>query len=302
VSSAALGKPAAPTVGAWTLGCHGDLPCALASVNRTDPATILFIGDLHADSPYADRAAIRRVLDEAVERDAAIILLGDTFDAMQSRGDKRANKAALAERYAGRDDYLNALLEDVAGLLRPYARHVWILLHGNHDTGITKYHEVDLVKLLARDLNAHGGHVTTPGYQTYLAIKANTGGCKHHHVTLGFVTHGSGGASPVTKGAIGMARRATTYPDAAFIVSGHLHTDVQVSHPQYRVSHRGRLYVSRQRHVQVGAWKVESPTAPSWAVERGMPPALPAAYWLEFRRARGEGSVPRVTHRFVEAT
>lgn len=289
-------------IGAWEPTTYGDLPALASSVNRTEPRSILFIGDLHADSPYADRVGIRRVLDEAVERDAAIILLGDTFDAMQSKGDKRGNKAALMERYAGRDDYLNALLEDVAGFLRPYAANVWILLHGNHDSGITKYHEVDLVKLLARDMNAHGGRVITPGYQTYLAIKTGTSGCKWHHVTLGFITHGSGGASPITKGAIGMARRATTYPDAAFIVSGHLHTDVQVSHPQYRVSHKGRLYVARQRHVQVGAWKLESHTAPSWAVEKGMPPALPAAYWLEFRRARGDVAVQRVQHRFVEAT
>lgn len=289
--------------GAWSLGRHGDVPCATATMTRKEPQTLLFIGDLHLDSQYTDRAGIKRVMDEAVQRKAAIVLLGDTWDAMQSRGDKRANKAALMERYAGRDDYMNALLEDVAAFLRPYASNIWILLHGNHDTALTRFHEVDLVKLLARDLNQSGGAVVTPGYQSYLAVRGLVEGTRGGGgiLSFGFVTHGAGGASPVTKGVIGAARRATTYPDAEFIVSGHLHTDFTVSHTQYRVSQRGRAFVAKQRHVQVGAHKVESPTAPSWSVEKGMPPAVPTSYWLEFFRARGENPPRPIVHRFVEA-
>lgn len=287
---------------AWAFARHGDIPCATVAITRTEPAAILFIGDLHLDSPFTDRAGIKRVMDEAIERDAAIILLGDTFDAMSGKGDKRASKAALMERYVGRDDYMNALLEDVAAFLRPYASHVWILLHGNHDTSLTRVHEIDLVKLLAQDLNQHGGSVVTPGYQTYLVVRCTkpTDDARGHF-TFGFITHGSGGASQVTKGTTVAARRATTYPDAEFIVSGHLHTDFTVGHAQYRVSPRGRTYIAKQRHVQVGAHKIESPTEPSWAVERGMPPTVPTSYWLEFRRARGENPAQPVVHRFVEA-
>jgi hypothetical protein len=288
--------------GAWTVGAHGQVPCISAPVTRTEPGTILFVGDMHADSPYCDRNALRAVLQQAIDRDAAIVLLGDQFDAMGSKNDRRASKAALMQQYVGRDDYINAMLEDVADFLRPYAKNVWLMLTGNHETALTKFHEVDLTRLLAKELRKEGGAVVTPGYQSYIAVRcekpqAGSGG----FLTFGFLTHGSGGSSPVTKGAIGMARRATTYPDASFIVSGHLHTDVMVSHSQYRVSQRGRVFVAKQRHVQVGAWKVEDPTAASWAVEKGMPPTVPSAYWLEFRRARGENPAQPVVHRFVEA-
>lgn len=286
-------------IGAWEPGRYGDLPCVTSSVNRTDPGTLLFIGDLHVDSPHACRDEIRRVLSEAVERNAAIVLLGDVFDAMQSVGDRRANKSALQARY-GRDDYIDALVEDVSEFLRPYVKNIWICLHGNHETALMKHHETDVLRRLVLDLNQHGGQVIAPGYQTYVAVRTFVGG-QYPHVTLGWLTHGSGGSSPVTKGAIGAARRATTYPDAAFVVSGHLHTDLQVAHPQYRVSSKGRLYATRQRHVQCGAWKVEGQHGPSWAVEKGLPPTVPSAYWLEFRRARGEKAVPRVCFRFVEA-
>ena len=288
----------AQTIGVWAPGRHGDVPSLEADVSRAgDPATILFIGDLHLDNPRARRPELRRVLDEAVARDAAIVMIGDTFDVMQGRNDRRANKAALAAQYLGRDDYLNAVLEDVTAFLTPYANNVWMILHGNHETSVAKHYEVDLVPMLARAL---GPHVVTPGWQTYVAIRTRSGG-KWNMTTYGFVTHGAGGNSPVTKGVIGAARRAVTYPDAAFIVSGHLHTEFTIAHPQHRVTQSGRVHNTKQRHVQVSAWKIEDSNRPSWANEKGFPPTLPSAYWCEFYRARGDNPPQRYQHRFVEA-
>jgi UDP-2,3-diacylglucosamine pyrophosphatase LpxH len=72
---------------------------------------------MHLDNPKANRPALKRVLQDAVDNQSAIVILGDVFDAMQSAGDRRGSKTDLLARYTGRDDYLTALVEDVASFL-----------------------------------------------------------------------------------------------------------------------------------------------------------------------------------------
>lgn len=291
------------TIGKWTAGRHGDVPSLTAIVGRDDPATVLFIGDMHLDNPKADRRAIKRVLTEAVERDAAIVLIGDQFDAMQARNDRRSAKSALREQYVGRDDYLTAVLEDVSEFLIPYASSIWLVLDGNHESAIMKYNEVSLTRLLVHNLNSAGGNTVAPGYQTYGVLKTYESDDKKRggHITPFWLTHGAGGSSPVTGGVISAQRRAVTYPDAAFVVSGHLHRDWYISHSQHRLSTTGRVFNAKQRHLQVSAWKNEHGNGASWAAEKGFPPSVASGWWCEVRRARGDNPVPRHRVRFSEA-
>jgi hypothetical protein len=288
-------------VGAWELGQHGEVPALTTTIGRSEPGVVLFLGDLHLDSPKSDRRGLRRVLDEAVARGAAVVLLGDTFDAMQGKLDRRSSKSALRERYSGRDDYLGALLEDVGEFLLPYARNLWLLLDGNHEHAITRFSEISLTKLLAHQLNQAGGHVLSPGYQTYATLRVRLGSASYAYTVPFYVTHGSGGSSPVTGGVIGAQRRAVTYPDATFVVSGHLHSDFYKPFVQHRLSAKGKPYNAKQRHLQVSAWKNEHGNSASWAAERGFPPGVPSGWWLEVRRAPGENPTPAWSLRFYEA-
>jgi predicted phosphodiesterase len=288
-------------IGAWETGTHGSVPSITRSLTRSEVGRIMFLGDLHLDSNYTNRKALKRALDQAVAEDAPIVILGDVFDAMQSKGDRRASKAALVRQYHGRDDYLNAMLEDAEEFLRPYARHVWIMLHGNHDADMVKYHETDLLRLLSVSLNRDGASIATPGYQTHVAIKPRISTSKYADLVLGWVTHGSGGSSPVTGGVIGASRRAVYIPQADFFVSGHLHRPFDFPTGQVRVSQAGHVYKQRVRHVQVGAWKDESVNDPTWANQKGMQPMpVGPAFWLELRLARGERALPRWLVKFVE--
>ena len=286
--------------GAWELGKHGDVPCATAEITRVDPATILFIGDLHLDSPHTARAPLKRVLDEAVQRNAAIVLLGDQMDLMQGRNDRRSSKEQLRAQYAGRDDYLTAALEDVTEFLLPYARHVWLVLDGNHEGTVLKYNEVSMTRLLVHNLRAEGSGAIAPGYQTYAVLRLDTGQKRVFSAPF-WLTHGSGGSAAVTGGVISAQRRAVVYPDAEFVMSGHLHQEFYKPFVQHRISHRGRVYNAKQRHYQVSAWKQDFTNAPGWASEKGLPPAVAGGWWLEVRRARGENPVPPYKFRFFEA-
>jgi len=292
--------------GAWTI-VDAPIPAAQANVKRDDGATMLFVGDMHLDHPAADRAAAKRLLGSAVERDAAIILLGDQFDIMQGMGDRRRAKSELMARYAGRDDYLTAVLEDVTAFLEPYASHIWIVLDGNHETAITHYNEVSLTRLLVHDLRRMGGPAITPGYQTYALARLafSRDGPRADHVVPFWITHGYGGGGEVTKGVNQAARRAVTYPDARFVVSGHVHSSYFVAHEQHRVTPQGVVFDTEQEHYAVGGWKNEHASGSRYHLEKGRGPRLPSAWWCVFYRARGTAAAEqpdRARWEFTRAT
>jgi UDP-2,3-diacylglucosamine pyrophosphatase LpxH len=274
-------------VGAWSLG-DGVVPRLNATVNRSEGATLLFLGDLHLDNPKSDRRALKRVLDEAVAREAAVLLLGDVFDAMQGANDRRGSKRDLLARYTGRDDYLSALVEDVAEFLAPYAANIWVLLQGNHESAVAKHYGVHLEQLLGYELRKAGSSCVVPGYQSYAQLGFTfSEGHQNHALVPFWMAHGHGGGGAVTKGVIQAHRRAVTYPDARFVVSGHIHSSYFVAHEQHRLSQSGIPYDVEQEHYVVGAWKNEHVPGSGWWVERGHGPRLPSGWWASFFRQRG---------------
>ena len=277
------------------------IPVIRAVASRSEPASVLFIGDLHLDNPKTDRAALKRVLDRAVADEAAIFILGDMFDAMQGLGDRRGSKVDLAARYVGREDYLVALVEDVSEFLTPYAANIVLLLQGNHESSAAKHYGVHLEQLLAYELRKHGSPVVTPGYQTYAALQLTwSDKRKHADGTVPFwLTHGSGGGGPVTKGVIQAQRRAVTYPDARFVVSGHVHNSYFVAHEQHRLTTCLKTFDAEQEHYVVGAWKNEHEAKSGWWVERGGNPRLPSAWRASFWRASGVNPTDLVRWEFT---
>ena len=282
----------AHAVGAWEAN-HAPIPTLTAAVDRAAGADVLFLGDLHLDHPHADRAAVKRLLEDARARNAAIALLGDVFDVMQGTGDRRASKSELAARYVGRDDYLMAVLEDVLEVLEPYAKLVWLVLQGNHESSIARFNGVHLEQLLAHELRRAGGATVAPGYETYALLRfqfRETPSNRADNVVPLWLTHGYGGGGEVTKGTIQAARRAVTYPDARIVVSGHIHSSYFVAHEQHRVTARGIVYDVEQEHYVVNTAKNEHGARRGWHVERGRGPRLLSGWWGSFRRARGEAS------------
>jgi predicted phosphodiesterase len=280
------------------------IPAWLAPVSRTEPASVLFVGDMHLDNPKANRPALKRVLQDAVDNQSAIVILGDVFDAMQNAGDRRGSKTDLLARYTGRDDYLTALVEDVASFLAPYAQNIVLLLQGNHESSVSKHHGIHLEQALAYELRKLGSPVVTPGYQTYCAFKFafNSDADKADTTVPFWVTHGSGGGGPVTRGVIQAQRRAVTYPDARFVVSGHVHNSYFVAHEQHRLAPSLQTFDTEQEHYVVGAWKNEHAAGSGWWVERGGNPRLPAAWRAQFWRAAGKTTIDRVRWEFTRVT
>lgn len=252
-----------------------ELPVALQQKQR-----ILFLGDLHWDHPRADQKAIKKVLDEAVANDAWIVLLGDTLCAMQATGDRRGDKESVRPEHQ-RSDYFTALIETAVEFFRPYRHNIWSMLDGNHETAARKHHDIDLIKHIVRELNAEGGNILRPGYQSYHQIRLHRGQQKISRNL--FLAHGHGGGGPVTKGTIQAQRRAVTYPDAHVVVSGHIHSQYYVAHEQHRINSQGRVYDTAQEHYVVSSFKNEYKNGKGgWHVERGGGPVLPMGWWSDW--------------------
>jgi hypothetical protein len=249
----------------------------------------LVSSDRHFDSIHSDRAMQRRHLEEAAAGGWPVIDLGDFFDAMQSRHDKRRAAAEISLRHASRDDYMNSLVEEAAEFMRPYSPQIAVIGRGNHETAVQMHNGVDLLSALAYRMRAENPacNVHLGGYGGWLFFRftdLNSGPARSWSETVKVkYFHGSGGGGPVTKGTIQANRRAVFLPDADIVLTGHIHEDWRVSYPRERVSAQGRVQIDEQLHVCVPSYKEEYGTgAGGWHVERGAPPKPKGAAWLRF--------------------
>ena len=273
----------------WSIDTNTNkVPSLRTSLTSVDQRVhLLFLGDAHFDNAHSDRRALKRLLDAAIERDAIIVLLGDMLDLMGGRDDRRSSKSALRPEHKV-DAYFTAVLDEWVEWYRPYARNTWIALEGNHCSAVKKHHEFDPTRLWTQQLNAAGATIDYPGYSTYARImnRANT----RRQSLRFFIHHGYGGGGPVTKGTIQASRRATLYPDAHFLVSGHIHESWAVTHAQYRLDHDGKPYEMMQEHYSVGSVKSEfNDGKGGWWVEKGMGPRPKSGWWCELKYSAHSG-------------
>lgn len=267
----------------WTIDTNTrKVPTLRTTLTTVDQrAHLLFIGDLHWDSIHADRTAMKRVLDEAIRRDAVIVMLGDTLDLMGGKDDRRGSKGSLRPEHKV-DAYFTTVVEDWVRWYEPYARNTWIALQGNHTSSVLRHQEIDIDRMWIGMLNAAGATIDYPGYSTYARImnQANT----RRQSLRFFVHHGHGGGGPVTRGSIQAARRAVMYPDANFLVTGHVHSSYAIDHEQYRLDHDGKPYVTTQEHYSISSWKDEFADGKGgWWVEKGMGPRQYSGWWCELK-------------------
>jgi len=108
---------------------------------------MLIASDVHFDSKDCDRRLLKEHLDQAQEREAAVLILGDWFDAMRSTGDKRMTHGA--REGLDRLDYLDALVDESVAFLEPYKENIALVTQGNHESAMKRFHNTDLTRTLA---------------------------------------------------------------------------------------------------------------------------------------------------------
>jgi len=234
---------------------------------------ILLTADRHLDSPYSNHVLQRRHLEQAKERGALVIDLGDLFDAMQGRDDPRRTKQALRNMRLDAP-YWDALVDEAYAFFEPYRDHIAMLGRGNHEYRVLKHAETDLTARLADRLGT-----IAAGYRGFVELNYRRSDGQSIHSFVLYYTHGSGSGGEVTRGTIRTNRRAVYVPDADVIISGHIHESWLMELPRLRL-YDGSVSVETQFHLQLPSYKQEIMKQEWWDVKDYAPKAV-GAWWLE---------------------
>jgi hypothetical protein len=164
------------------------------------------LSDIHWDNPKCDWIHLKRHLDYCVQENIPIMINGDFFCLMQGRGDKRSSKSDIRPEH-NNSRYLDSVVETAVDWWSPYAHLLTVIGYGNHETGIIKWQETDILQRFVDLLNyKNNTSVYTGGYGGWLILKHKDFSGNNEMSTKVKYFHGSGGGGVVTKGAINLTR------------------------------------------------------------------------------------------------
>ena len=252
----------------------------VSDVDLTDREEAVFLlrSDAHHDAVHSDQELEEKHLREALDRGAWICDIGDLFDCMQGRYDKRADRESLREEYRT-GPYLDRLVEVAEKRYRPFAQRWLLMSPGNHETSVAKHNDTHLTERLYALLKPNAPLLQLGTYAGFLRIRISDGGYRIGNYTIAW-HHGHGGSAPVTRGVIQTNRMAIAYPDADLVWSGHTHTDFYLSIARIRINASDATGRDEQIHLRSPGYKDDVSSGEGWAVEKGFMPQSKGAWWL----------------------
>jgi len=237
----------------------------------------LLRSDAHHDNSHADQRLELLHLNEAVERNAGILDIGDLHCAMQGKWDKRASTdACRPEQREGR--YLDSLVDCAADFYEPFADRWLFMSPGNHETSILKRHETDLTERTAERLRAVGSPVVVGSYAGFIRLTVRVWGRTISRIL--YYTHGNGGGGPMTHGVLNTRRRQSYLPNADMVWSGHTHDAWNLRLASISLTSGGTTRIDDVLHLSTPGYKDEFSPLAGWHIERGAPPKPIGAAWL----------------------
>ncbi len=239
-------------------------------------ATIALLSDIHWDNPKCDRNLLKQHLDYCLENNIPVHINGDLFCLMQGRGDRRSNKSDIRPEH-NNAYYIDSVIKTAVDWFGPYKDILTVIGYGNHETGIIKWQETDVLQRFVDLFNmTHNAKIYASGYggwmiyELVISSKTSVKSFKHKYF------HGSGGGGIVTKGAINLTRATAMYSDFDIFSMGHIHENscrndtiemLSTMHGKYEI-------LLKDIHLAVtGTYKEEyQDGSKGWHIERGAPP------------------------------
>ena len=243
-----------------------------------DRSEFLLVSDVHLDNPKCDRKLFAKHLDQAVERNAQILVFGDLLCLMQGKKDRRGSKGDIRPEHLG-GNYFDLVFRESADWLKPWQDRIIMMGDGNHETAIINHQEIDPLENLSRLMRDSGSPVEHMGYQGFVRFMFEQKEKSRIRKLTLYFHHGAWGGI-ITKGTLGGGRYASIAPDADVLVNGHNHERSMVSHPCYRVAQNGQVWTEQRWHVQTGTYKHEFKDPGGWAVERIVMPKSLGGLWM----------------------
>ena len=235
----------------------------------------LLMSDEHYDSKHCDRELLKIHHEQALTRGAKILKFGDVFDCMGGKYDKRSGKADIRPEYQVAN-YFDAIVEDAAGFYDKYKDNILMITDGNHELSVQQRHEIDLTGRLTEKLGVMRGKYS--GFIKFMFEQYPAGGGRESYTM--YYNHGSGGNSPVTRGAIKTNRRQHDI-EADLYVSGHIHTSMEIPRPRVKLSNSHKAVLYEPEHIMLGTYKNDFLTG-GWADMKEFSAPNLGGYWVRF--------------------
>ena len=247
----------------------------------------LLVSDLHWDNPHCDRGLLKNHLDEAVKRNAAIILNGDTYCCMGGKYDRRADKSLIRPEH-NTDRYFDAIVDTSVEWFAPYAKNILLIGYGNHETAIIKHGETDLLQRFASTLNyATGSAVEVGGYGGTIDIRVQHDNLRGVNFVVHYY-HGAGGGGPVTKGVIQDQRLLASTEGYDLTWMGHVHELYYHQNIIHRYDRSTKTLLQKPIHqLRTATYKEEWDGGyMGFHTERGRGPKPLGGYWMKLETSR----------------
>lgn len=243
----------------------------------------LLTSDRHHDNALCRQDLEKRHLQQAKERNAGIIDIGDALDGMQGPKDPRADRSQLRGEHAA-NAYFDKLVDEAAEFYSPYALNWLHMSPGNHESSVLRHYGTNVTDRLADQIRWRSGRkspVVVGRYAGWIQLHF-TWGANHRQSYKINYSHGTGGGGPVTKDTIQANRRLAYVENADFMIGGHVHESWSMVQPREYLDDYGVPRIREVNILRLGTYKMEYEAGEGWAVERGHPPKPLAGYWLRF--------------------
>ena len=263
----------------------------------------LLISDLHWDNPHCDRGLLKNHLDEAVKRNAAIILNGDTYCCMGGKYDRRADKSLIRPEH-NTDRYFDAIVDTSVEWFSPYAKNILLIGYGNHETAIIKHGETDLLQRFASTLNyATGSAVQVGGYGGTIDIRVLHDTIRGVNFVVHYF-HGHSGGGVVSRGVIHDQRLLAGTEGYDLTWMGHVHELYYHQNMVHRYDRSTKTLIQKPIHqLRTATYKEEWDGGyMGFHTERGRGPKPLGGYWLKLETSRNSSKDNKGPELQVHAT
>jgi len=243
------------------------------SIKCHDGDLFLLLSDLHFDHPKCRRDILQEHIEKSISLGAKFLINGDFFCIMQGKYDKRGGKDDIRPEHLG-GNYFDLVVNEAVEWWAKYADHLLFVGYGNHETSVTKRHEIDLTERFVSLLNYKtGSKVLNGGYAGWVVftVYRDNGATTCRNFKIKY-HHGHGGGGPVTKGVIQHQRMGAQVDGADVLWMGHVHElyhHINIKEtigtlPPYEIKQRV------QHDIRTSTYKDEfTDGAFGWHVERG---------------------------------
>ena len=263
----------------------------------------LLMSDLHWDNPHCDRGLLKNHLDEAVKRNAAIILNGDTYCCMGGKYDRRADKSLIRPEH-NTDRYFDAIVDTSVEWFAPYAKNILLIGYGNHETAIIKHGETDLLQRFASTLNySTGSAVQVGGYGGTIDIRVLHDTIRGVNFVVHYF-HGHSGGGVVSKGVIQDQRLLAGTEGYDLTWMGHVHELYYHQNMVHRYDRSTKTLIQKPVHqLRTATYKEEWDGGyMGFHTERGRGPKPLGGYWLKLETSRNSSKDNKGPELQVHAT